>query len=158
MTISPPSTREHFDDLDAALGALRRRGLRVSAVRRLILQALFAARAPLSAESIVRAVDDAHGALDAASVYRNLETFEQAGIVRHVHLGHGAGQYALVGAGELEHLHCERCGATHSVDVAELDDVRALVHERFGFSARFTHFPIVGLCADCLQAAARLRR
>jgi len=158
VTISPPSLPEQFDDLDAALSALRRHGLRVSAARRLILQALFAARAPLSAESIVRAVDDVHGALDAASVYRNLETFEQAGIVRHVHLGHGAGQYALVGAGELEHLHCERCGATHSVGTAELDDVRTLLRERFGFSARFTHFPIVGVCADCLRAAARRAR
>jgi len=158
VTISPSRLPEQFDDLEAALGALRRHGLRVSAARRLILQALFAARSPLSAESIVRAVDDVHGALDAASVYRNLETFEQAGIVRHVHLGHGAGQYALVGAGELEHLHCEHCGATQSVGSAELDDVRTLVRERFAFSARFTHFPIVGVCADCRQTAVSPQR
>src|ERR1700710_2375475 len=31
---------------------------------------------------------------DAASTYRNLETLEDLGLVRHMHLGHGAGRYA----------------------------------------------------------------
>ena len=35
--------------------------------------------------------------VDLASVYRNLEQLEELGVVRHVHLGHGPGLYALVG-------------------------------------------------------------
>jgi len=34
---------------------------------------------------------------DLGSVYRNLDTLEQTGLVQHVHLGHGPGLYALVG-------------------------------------------------------------
>ena len=34
-------------------------------------------------------------ASDLGSVYRNLEALERAGLVRHVHAGHGAGRYAL---------------------------------------------------------------
>lgn len=136
------------------MAALRERGLRVTVPRRLILQALFAARgAPLSVEAIARRAG-AHGApLDAASVYRNLESFERVGVVRHVHLGHGPGLYALAGGGEREHLYCERCGASRTVEPHELDDVRGLIAERFGYRARFTHFPIVGLCADCAADA-----
>jgi Fur family transcriptional regulator, ferric uptake regulator len=149
VTLSPPVPRVQFEDIESALAAMRAQGLRVTLARRLILQALFAAEGPLAVEAIVRMAGEQESSLDAASVYRNLEAFEHAGIVRHVHLGHGPGLYALVGEGEREYLYCERCGAARAVSPVELDEVRALVEERFGYSARFTHFPIVGLCAGC---------
>ncbi|MEA2334176.1 MAG: hypothetical protein QOG40_666 [Solirubrobacteraceae bacterium] len=154
MTLSASSPPVAFEDVESAIAALRTQGLRVTMARRLILQALFSAAGPLAAEAIVRAAGAGDGALDAASVYRNLEAFEQAGIVRHVHLGHGPGLYALVGEGEREYLYCERCGSARAVSTDELDEVRELVAARFGYSARFTHFPIVGLCADCLALGA----
>jgi Fur family transcriptional regulator, ferric uptake regulator len=153
MTNSPAVPRAQFADLDSALAALRAAGMRVTLARRVILQALFAAREPIPAEQIIERASSPEGPLDAASVYRNLEAFEHAGVVRHVHLGHGAGLYALVGEGEREYLYCERCGATRSLDPQQLDSVRALVRERFGHTARFTHFPIAGLCANCAKAA-----
>ncbi len=135
---------------------MRAQGLRISFARRRILHALFAAPGPLSAEAIVESdastlTKEGRGdtLLDAASVYRNLEAFERAGIVRHVHLGHGPGLYALVGEGEREYLYCERCQTAIEVAPAELDDLRELIHERFGYKARFTHFPIVGVCERC---------
>jgi Fur family transcriptional regulator, ferric uptake regulator len=152
MTRAGSSTPAEFDDIDGAMAALRARGLRITLPRRIILQAMFAADgAPLTVEAI--AGSSGGSVLDSASVYRNLEAFELAGIVRHVHLGHGPGMYALVGGGEREYLHCERCGATRTAEPGELDGVRELVAERFGYRARFTHFPIVGLCADCAARA-----
>lgn len=159
MTLSPSAPARSFTDLDGALTVLREQGLRISAARRLILQALFAAAGPLSAEQITETAEDtaADGAeqdasLDAASVYRNLEAFERAGVVRHVHLGHGPGLYALVGEGQREYLYCERCHTAIAVVPAELDDLRGLIQERFGYHARFTHFPIVGVCKRCSAA------
>ena len=67
----------------AALGTLRARGLRISTARRQVVDALFAAEGPVSAEALARST----GA-DLASVYRNLDALEQAGIAHHVHVGH----------------------------------------------------------------------
>jgi Fur family ferric uptake transcriptional regulator len=124
--------------------------------RRLILQALFAAGGPLPVEKIAEAAGgisakdgEQDPSLDTASVYRNLEAFERAGVVRHVHLGHGPGLYALIGEGEREYLYCERCHTAVGVAPVELDDLRDLIRERFGYRARFTHFPIVGTCNHC---------
>jgi Fur family ferric uptake transcriptional regulator len=89
---------------------------------------------------------------DIASVYRNLQAFEDIGLVRHVHLGHGPGLHALAVTGEREYLTCERCADYREVQPRELDAVRALIAERFGYVASFTHFPIVGLCASCAAA------
>ena len=72
----------------ALLNTVRAHGMRVSSARRYVLDALLNADQPLTAEEI------AAGA-DIASTYRNLETLETIGIVRHVHLGHGPGRYAL---------------------------------------------------------------
>jgi Fur family ferric uptake transcriptional regulator len=154
MTDSPEGRPIQFTDLDSAIEVLRAQGLRVTLARRTILQALFNAAAPLAVEAIVSAAAEQESSLDAASVYRNLEAFEHAGIVRHVHLGHSPGLYALVGEGEREYLYCERCGSARAVAPAELDEVRALIGERFGYTPRFAHFPLVGLCARCAAPAA----
>src|ERR1700733_2433916 len=58
-------------DLAGAIAALRARGLRLSASRRLVLEALYAADRPMSAEHLTRRLH-----LDPTSVYRNLETLE----------------------------------------------------------------------------------
>jgi Fur family ferric uptake transcriptional regulator len=74
---------------------------------------------------------------------------ERLGIVRHVHLGHGPGLYALAGREEREYLLCESCGRLVSLSPFELDPVRDQVRERFGFEARFDHFPLSGQCGEC---------
>lgn len=139
-------------DLEGALAVLRGSGLRVSAARRLVLQALYEAREPLTAERIAGGLDGRLPVSDIASVYRNLETLEEIGLVRHVHLGHGPGLYALTSDGTREHLLCDRCGAVASVDPSRLDAVRELIRAETGFEANFTHFPIAGLCPECARA------
>jgi Fur family ferric uptake transcriptional regulator len=147
MTTAHTGPRLEADTLSEAVAALRARGLRLSGARRVVLEALYATDDPLSAEQIAEGI----GALpvsDLASVYRNLETLERLGLVQHVHLGHGAGRYVRAGR-EREYLVCERCGANRAVPPDQLDGVRRAVQEATGFSARFSHFPIVGLCSDC---------
>ena len=115
--------------------------------RRMIVGYLFEAGAPVSAQQIATGLD--RTPLDLASVYRNLETLEQHGVIRHFHAGHGPGRYVLVGGGEHEYLACDRCGAVAEVDRSELDPVRDRVQNRFGYEVGFTHFPMVGLCPRC---------
>jgi Fur family transcriptional regulator, ferric uptake regulator len=135
--------------LDEAVAALRERGIRVTAARRLVLQGLFAADGPVSAERLASGVDGAVPPSDLASVYRNLEALERVGLVRHVHLGHGPGLYTRATPEAREYLVCERCGDIQAVDAARLDEVRDSIRQTFGFEARFSHFPIAGLCSRC---------
>jgi Fur family transcriptional regulator, ferric uptake regulator len=137
-------------DLDAAVAALRARGLRVSAARRLVLAALYSSSGPLTAEQIASGVAGKLPRSDLASVYRNLETLEEVGLVRHFHLGHGPGLYAT-GADQREYLVCASCNAVRAVEPKDMDPVRSLIEKRFGYEARFSHFPILGLCPDCAR-------
>ncbi len=144
MTIAPDVPRLVVSDPDQAIRALRESGLRLSTARRLVIEALFAADGPVSAASLSQALS-----LEESSVYRNLEVLERHGLTRHVHLGHSPGLYALVGRDEGEYLYCERCAKVTVLGPEELEPVRDHINQRFGHTARFTHFAIVGLCAAC---------
>jgi len=139
--------------LDAAFSALRQRGLRLSAARRLLLEALYAAMEPVTAERIAAGLDGRLPRSDIASVYRNLETLEELGLVRHVHLGHGPGLYVHAGIALHEYVACEGCEGYVAVHPHQLDGARDAIREAFGYEASFTHFPIVGLCPECQEAS-----
>jgi Fur family transcriptional regulator, ferric uptake regulator len=119
-----------------------------------VIEALAAAERPVSADAIAGGIDGRVPRSDLASVYRNLETLERVGVVRHVHLGHGPGLYALTGSGPREYLACESCHAVRVLDPAELEPVRRAVRECSGYEARFSHFPIVGICPRCAEDSA----
>jgi Fur family ferric uptake transcriptional regulator len=126
--------------LHALINTMRARGLRVSTARRRVLAALLAAERPPGGVPL-------GGGCPVAAVYRNLETLESIGLVEHVHLGHGAGRYALRGAGGW--AACQACGEAVRLAPGALERIRAAVREACGFDAPFNHFPVVGLCPDC---------
>ena len=115
------------------------------------MEALFEADEPVSAERLVEMLG---GRSDVASVYRNLEALERVGLVRHMHLGHGPGLYMRIGLGAREYLICDVCGSHRAVLPNAGQGSRA-VRRDFGHEARFTHFPIAGLCSDCAEESAR---
>ncbi len=152
MTVSPDSPPRVCADLEGAIRMLRESGLRLSTPRRLVLEALFAAEGPVSAAYLGRRL-----MIDESSVYRNLEVLEHNGLVRHIHLGHSPGLYVLIAAQELEYLYCERCAKVTAVSPERLDAVRARIREELGYTSRFTHFAIVGVCEECAAGAAPRR-
>lgn len=128
---------------------LKRRGLRASASRRMIIQILWETAIPLSAREISRGPDGGSIGLDLASVYRNLEILEDHGLVDQIQVGRGPGRYVLAGGAGREYLVCDRCGAITDLDPDDTDSVRATIHERYGYEVTFRHVPMVGICGNC---------
>jgi Fur family ferric uptake transcriptional regulator len=149
VTISPAREPLRFETIDDVLAVLRQSGHRISATRRLVLEALFEADGPVSAEHIAAGLGGRRTSSEPTSVYRTLERLEELGVVRHVHIGHGPGLYALVGGGERAYLACERCHRVTAVELGELEQISGEIRSRFGYDARFTHFAILGLCGEC---------
>jgi Fur family ferric uptake transcriptional regulator len=142
MTVPHRTQALAAPSLTAAVVALRTRGMRVSGPRRALLETLYGAAGPLTAEELA-------GELDLASVYRNLDALEAVGLVRHVHVGHGPGLYALAARRDRGYAACEGCGRHAALGPSALAAVRAAVAAATGFTSDFSHFPIVGLCPHC---------
>jgi Fur family ferric uptake transcriptional regulator len=133
---------------EAAAETIRASGLRLSAARRLVLEALYRADSPVKAEEIASGLDGDLPRSDLASVYRNLETLEHLGLVRHVHVGHGPGRYEPA-TQPRDYLVCESCESIVSIPAGQLDAARAAIRAATGFEPRFDHFPLTGTCAGC---------
>jgi len=74
MTVAPHRAPLVFADLDAALTALRERGLRVYAARRAVLERMLAAEGSLSAEEIAHGGPQPAERVDLAEPVKPSET------------------------------------------------------------------------------------
>ncbi len=126
MTVPHTGPVVRAPDVTDAVAVMRERGLRVSSVRRLMLDALYASSDPMTADRLAELVGGQTGT-DVASIYRNLETLEEVGLVRHFHLGHSPGLYVRAGGGLHEYLVCESCRTIRAVEPDELDGLRGVL-------------------------------
>lgn len=127
---------------------LRERGLRLTPQRELVLQAV-RELGHATPEEVAERVRQSHPGINLSTVYRNLETLENVGLVQHAHLGHGGATYHA--SEELTHLHlvCEKCGEVGDAPIeVAAPFVQALLDD-FGFHTDVTHFAIAGTCQKC---------
>jgi len=134
--------------VEDVLALVRERGGRVTSARRLVLEAIFKARAHQTAEEVAAVVQKQAPDIHLSTIYRNLEDLQALGIVVHAHLGHGPSTYHLAATAH-GHLVCEECGAV----IEAPDDLFASLSQstksRFGFEIDPHHFAMLGRCQLC---------
>lgn len=133
------------------LDALRARGLRVTAQRRLVLEALADADDHVSADDILERVQAKAPDVNMSTVYRTLEALEDVGIVYHTHLGHSMSQWHVAREEAHQHLVCERCGSVQRIGLEAFLPYQRAVEKRHGFRADPRHFAVFGRCRACME-------
>lgn len=138
--------------VDRLVALMSERGVRLTLARRCLVEELVAAGAHLTAEQLSDRVQASVGEVHRATIYRSLEALERAGVVEHVHLGHGPAVYHL--ADDLhQHLMCEACGAVTEAPPGLLAGAQRRLAAT-GFRLRPHHFALLGRCAACAAASA----
>jgi Fe2+ or Zn2+ uptake regulation protein len=137
------------DRVEAILGKIRDRGGRATDARRATIGVLLnKGQSHLSAEDIVSQVKLQHPEVAESTIYRNLSTLEELGVVEHVHLGHGPSTYHLTEDAH-QHLLCEKCGKVIEVPEETFAPLAAELVATYGFRIQPRHFAIMGLCRRC---------
>ncbi|MDP9091593.1 MAG: transcriptional repressor [Actinomycetota bacterium] len=126
--------------------ALRTRGLRVTAQREQVLDAV-ARLGHATPEQISEAVAD----VDLTTIYRTLELLESLGLIRHAHLGHGAPAYRPAGDDHV-HVVCHTCGSVLDAPADLVDALAERLAAERGFALDRSHFTAFGLCQECSAA------
>jgi Fur family ferric uptake transcriptional regulator len=127
---------------------LRDKGLRLTPQRELVLSAV-RELGHATPEDVAEKVRQTHPGINLSTVYRNLETLENVGLVQHTHLGHGGATYHA--AEELTHLHLV-CGSCEAVGDAPIEIASQFVNalaDDYGFKTDVSHFAIYGTFAVC---------
>jgi Fur family ferric uptake transcriptional regulator len=127
---------------------LRSRGLRLTAQRQLVLEAVYAL-GHATPDQVHADVSSKAAGVNITTVYRTLELLEELGLITHAHLTHGAPTYHPVGAEQHVHLVCRVCSTIEEMPTEELAVmVRQLERER-GFLLDVGHVALFGVCRRC---------
>jgi Fur family transcriptional regulator, ferric uptake regulator len=126
---------------------LRKRGLRLTAQRQLVLEAVYDL-GHATPEQVHNAVREVAAGVNITTIYRTLELLEKLGLVTHTHLSHGAPTYHAAGDDQHVHLVCRSCGTVSEVEPGLLDPLVAQLEQR-GFLVDVGHVALFGLCKGC---------
>ena len=126
----------------------RERGLRITPQRMAVYQALAEDPSHPSADRLFETLKPRLPALSLMTVYRILESFENAGVVRRVSTTGGVSRFDANVAPH-QHLVCRRCGRMSDYHAEGLEALPFPSGELAGFLPYEIDVRIVGLCARC---------
>ena len=132
---------------DAAIDSLKKERLRITEPRKALLQLLDGAPKPLSAEELHEALGAEE--FDLVTIYRNLDAFENAGIVIRIPTESGKSLYEL--NAEQHHYHhiiCRKCHRTEKLDTCEIEKLEKLASD-LGYSEVTHVLELYGVCETC---------
>jgi Fur family ferric uptake transcriptional regulator len=135
-------------DWDARLRAV---GLRSTAQRRAVLQALFEAQ-HATVDELAAEVQRTMPDVSLSTIYRTLEALDEAGLVTHAHLHHGSPTYHSVDEEPHVHLVCTGCGAIGQQPMFVAASLAEQLRASAGFVVDVSHLAVHGLCASCAEA------
>ena len=127
---------------------LRSRGLRLTAQRQLVLDAVYTLGHATPDQVHAQVAKTAAG-VNITTIYRTLELLEELGLVTHAHLSHGAPTYHAVGEQQHAHLVCRVCGHVDEVSTDVLAPLAGDLQREKSFLVDLGHVALFGVCASC---------
>ena len=135
------------------LGLCREHGLAATHQRQKIYEALMSGPGHYSPEEIYEQVKRDLPSISLATVYKNLKTFVEAGMLHEVSPHHG---WRIDGNPHPHHhLVCTRCRSITDIDVERIDPVKLRGKLPPGFRVEKFSVEIQGICKACSQAETR---
>ena len=137
---------------------LRSKGQRITLQQRTLVEHIFARHEHFDADELIEnlARDSDTGKISRATVYRTLEKFVKAGLLRKMTLGNRAVYEHDYGYPQHDHLYCQECEQLIEFQSDELLELREAVGREQRFRVTGHRLIITGICEEC--AAKRHRR
>ncbi|CAG8868985.1 Zinc uptake regulation protein [Pseudomonas fluorescens] len=132
-----------------------RLGLRLTALRRRVLELVWQSHKPLGAYDILAVLSEQDGRRAAPpTVYRALDFLLENGLVHRI-----ASLNAFIGCSHPEHSHqsqfliCRECHVAVELEQASISDAILASASTVGFTVEAQTVEVVGLCGNCRSAA-----
>jgi len=133
--------------------ALRERGVRLTAPRRRILDAILALRGHwhFTVEELLERMNADGVPASKSTLYRTLSLLVETGHVEPREFERGQLRYeVVVGQQHHDHMICTACSGVHEFVDDEIERLQEAACRRFGFRMLGHSHRIFGLCARCL--------
>lgn len=138
-------------DLDGVFKRLKQWGMKLTPQRLEMVKILTEAREPLTAQEIAQAVRAVHPNVSLDTVYRNLATLSEAGLVNQINLqNRESTRYEFQGEGvHHHHFVCLGCGKSFCVESCPTPAVNVKPADDPGFRVVGHAFEVYGYCTAC---------
>lgn len=127
-------------------------GLAVTHQRTIIYRELLATGEHPTPELVYERVKRQIPAISLGTVYKNIKTFLDAGLLKEVSLHHGT-QRLDANTDPHHHLVCSRCRRIFDLPAEAVEPPRLRNRLKSGFRVERTSVEMIGTCAVCLAAA-----
>jgi len=138
--------------------SLRKRGVRLTRQRQILLDLIDRSGRHLDAESLFQMAQEKDPKLNRVTVYRTLKLLKEGGLVDELDLMHyGGDQHYYETRLKQEHAHviCLRCGKVEEFFGEPLQKLRRQVEAHFGFQILLARTEIGGYCSHCQALRAQ---
>jgi len=142
------------DAAEQTLAKLRSLGLRITAPRVAVVEALAHWPGHRSAEEILARVNEIHPAVGRASVFRTLQLLLRVGLLVSSSRAENKTTYVLSPSGRHHHLVCTECGRTVSFGECVAEHLEETLAKRHGFTISGHQLEVFGRCQDCSESRA----
>ena len=135
---------------------LRSKGFRVTPQRAVILEIVAHRRGHQSAMDVYREARTRLPGLNLVTVYRTLETLQQAGMLDLFAVAGGVDRFALREAANPHgHLVCRGCGEVREFPAEDVARFASRLTRRHGFHVETSHLTLQGLCPECQRRSPK---
>ena len=144
--------------LEDTRDSLKRRGLRLTRQRQILLDLLDHSGEHLDAERLFQMAKEKDPKLNRVTVYRTLKLLKKGGLVDELDLMHHEGdQHYYETRLKQEHAHviCLRCGRIEEFFGEALQRVRQQIETHLGFEIVLARTEVGGYCSHCQVLRAR---
>jgi len=128
---------------------IRDMGLKVTAQRVAILEALARGRVHVTAQEVYEKIRKSHPEIGFATVYRFLRDLSNNKFVTEVRMGGLPARYELTPRSHHDHLTCMECGTIVEFQNPDIEALQELVARNNGFQLTGHVLELYGLCPSC---------
>lgn len=134
--------------LESAKHYLQKYNMSITQARLDLISYMEKNHGPFSVEDLMSKIE---GNYDRATIYRNMKSLQDCGLVKEINLGEGFSRFEFIG-GEHDHHHhhiiCRVCQRIKTLDLCFIEQFNQTI-KKLGFSDIEHQLEFVGTCSNC---------
>jgi Fur family zinc uptake transcriptional regulator len=136
-----------------AKGIIKDAGLRATPTRIAFLSVLISSEHPLTASTLLTKLKNE---MDESTIFRNLNTFTTAGIIKQIFFQRGETSYEFIQNNDHHHIICQKCNKIEELKTCPFDShLEGIYQSSVSFAQITDHqFELYGICNQCQQKSA----
>ncbi len=137
--------------------SLRKKGLRLTRQRRVILQVMDNAEQHLDVDQILERAQKIDAGVHLVTVYRTIDLLKKHGLIDELDLLHLRGDrhyYETHGPRDHIHVACLRCGKVREFESRLYEQLKEQIARDFQMQVTVSRTEVGGICNECLAAGS----